>query len=68
MVGLILNLPGGGKMKDKIKIPEYIPATVISVAIELLKNGAKEVSTELYSGLNQYEIKSLNYMLKNNSH
>ncbi len=55
-------------MKDKIKIPEYIPATVISVAIELLKNGAKEVSTELYSGLNQYEIKSLNYMLKNNSH
>jgi len=55
-------------MEDKIKIPEYIPATVISVAIELLKSGAKEVPTELYPGLNSYEIKSLNYMLKNNSH
>jgi len=66
-VGLVLNLLGKN-MEDKIKIPEYIPATVISVAIELLKSGAKEVPTELYPGLNSYEIKSLNYMLKNNSH
>lgn len=55
-------------MEDDIKIPEYIPATVISLAEELLKKREKEVPIEWYSALDSEEIKSLDYMLKNNSH